>query len=268
MIDPATLPDHPTDGYAHLRAEATRLAGAPGDIARRVMLHHRVYRDSGGNHTFPLVALHGALWAAGFFETTGRLGDALRVRYCYSARERTLRMAMLAGFADGFKTVNRQVFIDTYTNYHYTQHYGEHSGAAGIIQPELFAALNAMHAARRAGTSLSPAQQRELYGLALQFEQEVTVAPGVQAEVERFDCPILRFLCLRPVVRFAYFPRGTYLLFRNFADKDERVAKALHSYDLAARAGWARVEGAMRKARLLPPGYWTDPAGYQHMLGA
>jgi len=155
MFETKALPVNPQDGYEVLRAEAVGMAGAPGDIARRVMVHHFIYRDSGGNHAFPLVALHGALWAAGFFETTGRLGDALRLRYFYNASEREFRMTLLSGFAEGFKTVNRQVFIDTFTNYFYTKHYGENPAAGGALHPTLFSALNSMHAATRSGRSLA-----------------------------------------------------------------------------------------------------------------
>lgn len=256
MIDHEALPDNPEDGYAVLKTEATELAGQPGDIAKRVMVHHSLYRDSKGNHAFPMVALHGALWAAGFFETTGRLGDALRARYFYNADERAFRMGLLGGFAEGFKTVNRQVFIDTYTNYYYTKHYGQRPEAAGAIHPDLFAALNGMHEATRDGKALNGAQTRHLFSQALQFEQEVTVAPGVQAEVEKFDCPILRFLCLRPVVHFAYFPRSTYFIFRDFSNKDERIAKAMRSFDIAAAAGWSAVEARMQSFRLLPASYF------------
>lgn len=268
LVDERSLPDSPVEGHEQLRAMAVRLAGQPGDIAQRVMLHHYLYRDSGGNHAFPLVALHGALWAAGFFETTGRLGDALRARYFYSTRERTMRMAMLGGFAEGFKSVNRQVFIDTFTNYFYTKHYGHRADATRMMQPELFGALNAVHAARRAGTQLGPAERREVFELALQFEQEVTVAPGVAREVARFDCPVLRFLCLRPVVRFHYFPRRRYMWFRNFADKSERIARAMQSYDLAARIGWTNVEQAMRASPLLPAAYWSDADAFVRQAAA
>lgn len=254
MIRTATLPQHASEGYAALRAQASELAGTPNDIARRVQVHHQIYQDSRGNHTFPMVALHGALWAAGFFETTGRLGQTLRARYFYSPRERTFRMSLLARFAEGFKIVNRQVFIDTFTNYFYTKHYGTHAAAGEVMHPDLFAALNTVHAAARVGTSLSPQQKRNVFTQALWHEQEVTVAPGVASEIARFDCPILRFLCLRPLVRFAYFPRTTYLLFRNFADKDERIAKAMTSYDLAERAGWTRVEACMATARIASGG--------------
>ena len=34
------------------------------------------------------------------------------------------------------------------------------------------------------------------------------MAPGVEAAVAGFECRVLKFLCLRPLVRFAYFPRS------------------------------------------------------------
>lgn len=36
------------------------LAGKPGDIPQRVSSRHRLFADSGRNHVFPQVALHGA----------------------------------------------------------------------------------------------------------------------------------------------------------------------------------------------------------------
>ncbi|MGD9710523.1 MAG: hypothetical protein AB7V46_00445 [Thermomicrobiales bacterium] len=266
MIDPATLPEHPHDAYATLHTEAIRLAGEPGDIARRVAVHYAVWLDSRGNHAFPLVALHGALWAAGFFDTTGRLGDALRVRYFYNPRERAVRMGMLHGFAEGFKSVNRQVFVDTWTNYFYTKYYGDHPHAADVLHPDLFAALRSMHDATRAGQPLTPAQQRHVFLQSLQYEQEVTVAPGVQEEVAKFDCPILTFLCVKPVVRFRYFPAQTYLFFRDFTNTTERVAKALRSYDLAAGCGWSVVSASVRDYGLLPDGFFVDPIAHVRAL--
>ena len=46
------------ESYRKIRAEGVRLAGGPGDIPQRVALLHSIYVDSGGNHTFPEVALH------------------------------------------------------------------------------------------------------------------------------------------------------------------------------------------------------------------
>jgi hypothetical protein len=266
MLDPAALPNHPHDAYAAIRAEATRLAGQPDDFARRVALHYGLYVDSGGNHTFPLLALHGVLWASRFFASTGRIGDALRARYFYSVRERTYRMGMLHGFSEGFKFVNRGVFVDTFTNYHYTKLFGDHPAAGELLHPDLFAALTEMHAAAASGSSLSPERKRHVFLQSLQYEQEITVAPGVQDEIAKFDCPILTFLCLKPVVRFAYFPRRTYLFFRDFADKSERVAKALRSYDLADRAGWSEVSSSIREYGVLPDAFFADSLGYGRQL--
>jgi hypothetical protein len=81
----------------------------------------------------------------------------------------------------------------------------------------------------------------------------------VLEEVAKFDCPVLTAIVLRPIVRFTYFPRTTYLAFRNFGDTDERIEKALRSYDLAERAGWERVSDAIRRAGVLPQRFFADP---------
>ena len=80
--------------------------------------------------------------------------------------------------------------------------------------------------------------------------------------IDGFDCPILRFLCLKPVVHFPYFPRHVHLFFANFADKAERIDKAMRSYNLAVRAGWAKVEAAARLSKLAPRSYFADPKLY------
>ncbi|HET7322058.1 MAG TPA: hypothetical protein VFI96_06160 [Longimicrobiaceae bacterium] len=263
-----TPPPTPPPAYAAIRERAVRLAGEPGDIAQRAVLHYSIYLDSGGGHAFPLVALHGALWAYRFFETTGRLGQILRARYFYDRGERERRMAMLDGFAEGFKAVNREVFVDTYANYHFTKAHGREPGAEGIIHPELLDILNALHADRAAGRKLSAEQRRQLYQQALLREQETTVGPRVREEVERFDCPILRTLCLKPLVRFSYFPRAKYMVFRDFSDVQERIAFATLSYDLAEQAGWRRVAEAVRHYGVLSEAFFRAPAEYADHLVA
>lgn len=256
------------DAYAQIREEAECLAGAPSDIAQRVVFHHALFLDSGGNHAFPQVALHGALWAWGFFEVSGRLGTLIQQRYFYDAEERTYRMGLLDGFAEGFKKVNRAVFVDTYTNYRFTERYGREPGAEAFLHPDLLAALNGMHAARARGETLPAPARRHLYTQALLYEQEATVAPGVRAEIARFDCPILRRLCLSPLVRFAYFPRFYAMLFRNFGATEERIARALRSYELAEAAGWPHVVGTMRAYGALPDAFFDAPRAYAAALRA
>jgi hypothetical protein len=107
-----------------------------------------------------------------------------------------------------------------------------------------------------------------VFKTALLYEQEQTVGPKVREEVARFDCPILTAIVLRPIVRFSYFPRTTYLAFRNFGDTDERIAKAVQSLQLAERVGWARVSRLIGRAGVLPPQFETDPLPYAGALGA
>src|SRR5882757_2900249 len=116
--------------HAEIRADATRLAGGPGDMPQRVALLHAIFADSNGNHAFPEVALHGALWA---------------YRYFYDVDERARRSYMLFEFSQGFKEANRSVFIDTYTNYVFSKRHGEAPGADEILAPELLEALNRVH---------------------------------------------------------------------------------------------------------------------------
>ena len=69
--------------YGRIRAEMTGLAGGLEEIPRRAALLYGLYLDSGGNHAFPLIAAHGALWAFGFFEVGGSLGRFIARRYFF-----------------------------------------------------------------------------------------------------------------------------------------------------------------------------------------
>jgi hypothetical protein len=173
-------------------------------------------------------------------------------RYFYNREEWAKRTKMLKHFSDGFLEANRSVFIDTYTNYHFSKDFGEQPGASELIGDELLAALNRMHEARRTNRPFDRAQRGEMFETALKWEQEVTVGPKVKEEIERFDCPILTTLVLKPVVHFAYFPSRTYFWFRNFADTRERIKRAVRSYELAEQVGWPRVIETMKDYRVLP----------------
>ena len=231
--------------YDETKAFARDLAGRPSDILQRVDVHHAIYLDSHGNHAFPLIALHGALWGKGFFETSGKLGALIAYRYFLDKDEKAKRLAMLDGFAEGFKAVNREVFVDTYTNYHFTKKHGREAGAEALVHPDLLLALNEVHAATAAGRELGDDRKKHVFLQALRFEQEITVAPGIELELAKFDCPILRALCMKPVVRFSYFPTWRRFYFSNFSDKEERIEKAIRSFDIAAYRGWGDVLAAM-----------------------
>lgn len=245
--------------YDEIHAESSLLAGDLHDIPRRALILINMYLDSGRNHAFSLIAAHGALWAQGYFEAGGSLGRLIARRYFYDPDERAYRLGLLREFADDFRKVNRQVCIDTYANYHFAGRYGREPGADGLIVPSLLGALNRVHDARERRAEFDPGERRRVFEQSFRSEQEVTVAPGVQAAVQSFECKIMRFLCLRPLVRFAYFPSFRYLWFRNFADKDERIDRGLRAYDLAAKVGWPRVERSLRYYGVMPRHLLDEP---------
>ncbi len=254
--------------HRRIRDEATRLAGGPGDMPQRVALLHAIFVDSGGNHAFPEVALHGALWAYAFYERRGAVSRMITYRYFYDREERARRAYMLFVFSQGFKEANRSVFIDTYTNYVFSKRFGEAAGADRVLPPQLLDALGRVHNARRAGRRLSRPERAKVFETALLFEQERTVGPKVREEVAKFDCPVLTAIVLKPIVRFAYFPRLSLLRFHDFGDTDERIEKAIRSYELAERGGWPRVSEAIRFQGVLPGRCFDDPVGYATTLGA
>jgi hypothetical protein len=255
-MDTATLKAR----YDAIKAEATQLAGDLLDIPRRVTILANLYLDSGGNHAFSQLAAHGALWAYSYFEVGGSIGRLIARRYFYNATERAYRLGLLQEFAEGFRRVNRLVTIDTYTNYTFTREYGHRSAAGEVLPATLLDALNRVHLARRTGRPLGPVEKRQVFEQSFLCEQEITVAPGVAAAVAGFACPFMKFLCLRPLVRFAYFPAWRYLFFRNFADKTERIAKGMRAYDHAAKAGWHHVWRSLRAYGVMPRTFFREPA--------
>lgn len=269
-------PDPPEDAsiplgeqHARIRAEATTLSGAPEDIPQRVLLMYRIYRDSGGNHVFPLVALHGALWAKNFFDETGPVASTISARYFYDADERASRAKMLADFTRSFQDANRQVFIDTYTNYYFSKRFGKSPGAADFLpSPELRSGLARLHDARTRRAPLSRAQRRELYLTALTVEQEQSVAPRIKVAMDAFTCPILKHIVLAPPVRFQYFKPEEVFYFKDISDKTERIEKATRAYEIAEDAGWDEVVRSMKSYDVLPEGFFEDPDGFTEQLRA
>lgn len=245
--------------YGELQREATTLAGDLEDIPRRAVVLNSLYFDSGRNHVFSHIASHGALWAYRYFEVGGRLGRLIANRYFYSQTEKAYRLGILNDFAEGFRKVNRQVCIDTYANYHFTKQHGNEAEASQVVSPSLLDALNRIHSASRAGRELSAAEKRLVFEQSFRCEQEVTVAPGVKTAVDGFQCRIMKALCMKPLVRFAYFPSWRYLWFHDFSNQSERIEKGLVVYDLAAKVGWPNVESSLRRYGLLKSSYFESP---------
>jgi len=250
------------DAHRALRKEAIRLAGELTDLEQRATVYRHVFRDSGGNHAFPLIAAHGALWARGYFAFGLRLGKWLSLQYCLTPEYRRLQLQRLDDFANAFREVNRQVCIDTYTNYHLTKRFADHPDIGRFVASELLESHACIHAARRNGRRLSSTEMKEVFTAHFLYEQQFVVGPRLEEAVTAFDWPVAKWIALRPVIRFAYFPASVYLRFRNFARREDRIEKGMQAFDMGAAWGWDHVEQALRHYAVLPDEFFTAPADH------
>lgn len=257
------------DEAARIRAEATRLAGEPSDIRQRVIFLHEIYVDSKENHAFPEIAAHGALWghdvlsAARLTETLGAPLLQLAELIGFESVQRTLD-----DFALAIEVINRQVFIDTYTNYWFTKRYGREPGASSIVDPSFLASLNLVHDAVARNEILSPEDKRAVFLTTLDKEQDDTAAHGMDEAVKHVQPSWLRAAVTKPLLSFTYFPVTTFYAFDDFSNRADRVRCATLSYDVAVTAGWKRVASSMAGYGVLPAAYFDDRAGYAARLEA
>ncbi|MCA9053102.1 MAG: hypothetical protein KDA75_04660 [Planctomycetaceae bacterium] len=254
--------DDLTKQWEHWHAEGSRLAGELEDLQQRASVYRYLFLASGGNHAFPLIAAHGALWAGGYFRFGLGLGRALSWMYVGSPQRRRTQLDSLEQFADVFRDINRRVCVDTYANFHFTRLYGQNPDAARLVDPELLPALNAVHAAAAAQRVLSDEDKRTIFKAHFLHEQRHVVGPTLTAAVQGFQWPLVKAIALRPPVRFAYFPGQTRLWFRNFASQDERIAKGLQAFSIAAAVGWAKVDAALECYGVLSPEFFIHPGRY------
>jgi hypothetical protein len=244
--------------YQRLSAEGVRLAGRLADVPQRAVVYHHVFFDSGRNHVFPLIAAHGALWARGYFAFGMRLARLLSWQYGLDPVRRREQLASVELFADVLRDINRRVCADTYASYHFTDRYGDHAAAAEIVAPALFDSLQRVHAARRTGRELSDEENRRVFEAHFLNEQTHVVGPTLTEALTRLRWPLVRAIAVKPLVQFSYFPRGERLWFANFTDRDERIAKGLAAFDLAARAGWQASAAALRDYAVLPEALFAN----------
>lgn len=246
--------------YDAIHEEATTLAGGLTDLAQRAAVYHHVYRHSGGNHAFPLIAAHGALWAREYFAMGLKMAELLSLQFAWNPARRREQLAALHEFAKVFRNVNRCVCIDIYTNYHFTARFGHHPDAAEFVDSGLLTALNQVHAARDEGLELSDAEKRDVFEAHFLHEQATIVGPRIEAAVAEFNWPLVREIAVRPLVKFAYFPRRMW--FRNFASTAERIDKGLSAFDTAVTVGWTHVESALGEYDMLPRAFFADSIAY------
>lgn len=241
-----------------LRRQATALAGRPGDLVQRASVYHHLYTHSGGNHIFPLLAAHGALWASGYFRQGLTRGEAAARVLSLLGADGAARLTHLQTLAETFRDINRRVCVETWFIYHLTARDHLAAAAQALVPPDLAAMMARCHAARRAARTLSSDERRALFTAFFRWEQAEIVGPAVQEAFAAFDWPIVRHMALRPRIAFAYLPAP--LPFRNFADTAERIDKGLAAFEGGEAAGWARVERSLSAYGIMPTAFAHDPA--------
>ena len=252
-----TVRSHNSAELAKLHQElvnvARKLAGNSDAIGQRIVAHYSVYRDSGRNFTFPLLALHGAGWAHGYFRCLNFLLPWYATfRFPISWRKRAqFKETMIRAMA-GFKAANQRVLVDTYANYHFTKRFGRVSGAATILPQPLLSILNQVHEATANGEPLTNNCKSLIYSESFEWEQSNSVWPMVERTIRDINDPIVRAFAFRPIVRFAFFPQWKVLFFSDFTKTRERIDEGWKAYHIAECVGWATTENAIRKYTILP----------------
>ena len=245
-----------------LRLDAEALAGRPCDFAQRAATYHHLYQHSGGNHAFPLLAAHGALWGAGYFRTGMRVGKLLRHRF--RGGRRAAMMEQLERFTNALREINRQVCVETYFTYRLSASPALREEAEARIEPGLLDALDRIHAHRRAG-SLAPFEDRAtLFKAFFEWEQRAIVTPLLDDAFRQFEWPELHWIARRPAIRFTYLGWRP-LRFSDFSSQMERLLQGARAFERAEQLGWRKVERSLADYGEMPDSFCANPA--QHFYG-
>ena len=248
--------------YEDLREKAVTLAGAPKDLVQRAAVYHHLYEHSNGNHTFPLIAAHGALWGSGYFALGTKAGKVLAAQFVLKPHLKRDKLTQLEAFAESFREINRQVCVESYIAYYMTDKFGKTDALRQYFPESFINALHKCHTARRLGLDLTPEDKRALFEVFFLWEQDNVVHPGVKKAASLLDWPIIKWIALKPVITFKYFPRLKPMFFSKFLNKAERIEKGLQAFEHARRAGWDKVDASLTDYGIMPAGFKTNTQQY------
>ena len=234
------------------------MAGRTGDLVQRASVYHHLYAHSGGNHCFPLLAAHGALWASGYFRSGMRFGRAVAAARAVIGADPAELMRRLTGFAEAFRDINRRVCVETFFIYRLTAERRFRDQAELLVPNSLLSQMDRCHSARRLGRTLSDRERRDLFTSFFLWEQANIVGPSIDRAFAEFDWPLIRAMALRPKIRFSYFG-GQPLSFGDFRSTEERIELGMEAFDRASLQGWCKVEHALCSYGIMPPVFRADP---------
>lgn len=222
-------------------------AGAPDAFEHRARGYRALYRASGGNDVFPLIAAFGALWARGFLRHAMRSGGVLAAADL-DRGARSARWRRLNAFADAFRDLHQRVFAETATLHRLATDPSLAAVARRSLPAAMLAGLRQANEAARAGADTSEAERRTLFDALFRWEQERVVGSRVLDAFDAVQWPLVAAVARRPLVRFSYFPALATLRFADFTSMDERIAQGARAYAIAAARGWPAVAATLDAA--------------------
>ncbi|MBA3668392.1 MAG: hypothetical protein H0W65_11850 [Sphingomonas sp.] len=216
--------------------EVEDLAGRPGDHGQRAVVLHHLYDHSNGGHGWALVearrALRIAAGLAALERTAGRL---------WVPGAKTEAIIALGRLRAALGEAPQARCAHAYRAYRLSATKALRGNAESVLPPDLLAALDACHAARREGACLDAAARRALFHASENF------APANEPlEVARER---LRSTRLRRIAEKLVGERAL-------------AGEAL----LGERKGWGWLEARLRRDPALPASFRANPAQHYYAL--
>lgn len=244
--------------YLKIRADAEKASGPMSSLRMRARGYLNLYHASHGVCRFALVAAHGALWAS-WYLICAKLAAIVFAAIDHTTKlQRRTRYDQFAAYVLLLKEINHLVMVETYVLVHTVQQLGVDAAIEIGIPADIARDYDAAMRAKQ----IDPVLARDLYHRHFLWEQERVVSTKLDDGFAVFTWPLMRNLCQRPWVWFAYFGTGKSLNFKNFTDQAERVEKGLVSYDRALDYGLDRLARTTHIRLCILPGvvHWRQKA--------
>tara|TARA_R110002033_G_scaffold4684_4_gene21998 strand:+ start:2500 stop:3273 length:774 start_codon:yes stop_codon:yes gene_type:complete len=235
---------------SQIRAQALISAGPKAALRRRARGYLDLFDASNGACMFALVAAHGALWASWYLAAAKLVAAGLAAVDPTGRPAPVKRYRELSAYVTALKDINQLVMVETYVLIHTIKEFGPEAAIAQGIPADL-----ARDYATAMASPQTPAFLRDLFHRHFLWEQERVVSDKLDDAFGAITWPLMRSLCQRPWVWFAYFRVGASMNFRSFTDQAERIEKGLIAYDRAIDFGPQRLARITHVRLRIYPGF-------------
>ena len=253
--------------YEIISNDAVRLGGRFSDMPQRAIIYHHMYKMSGGNFIFPLIAAHETLWARWYLFLAKISAHFLAVFDLSCKMSRRDKMQAYHKYVNTFKKNNRDLMIETYKVFHFTRLYADHEYVCATMSKPLRTAFLRCHALAAKNQTMSPAEQRHFFEDYVRWQQDNISGSAFEKALDNFDWPLAKWFAVHPWVKFSYFGFGRSLTYKNYTNAEERLQKNMKAFDWAAKKSWDSVEKNLTRNPFFPRKFTFDVNTYFSDLG-